>query len=391
MVGVRLGQGSYWADDVSCMAIRMRLDLLVDRAVLMGNLLVDWVADLPGNWVAFFHWSIKWNLNWDCTALSDRLVSTDSLWNLVDDSIALCDRLRVTNCGRNIPCYCFTNRPWNSNTVGNIDTSWNINLTDSLNWNLAALSVYLLLALRSGLSNRNWRDISNSNWSCMDNSDWRGNGKSCRTSRKMGHRESIKTEELSISTGISICFSISFTFDNSLGKKLSSNRCNASRKSIKSSKSFKSVKSIKSVKPIKSKSSSQRTRRNQTSNRKAVDSSNRSCMDNNIGMSLNMNTGVSANLMDNILALLNKCGLRNICCLSCALLLLRTLLVSGSVALLLRHLGHNVYALLLSAGGTPLLRHSLGNCGTLLYRCGGTFFLAFSSEVGDCSGVAYGF
>jgi len=29
---------------------------LVDRAVLTGNLLVDWVADLSGNWVAFLHW-----------------------------------------------------------------------------------------------------------------------------------------------------------------------------------------------------------------------------------------------------------------------------------------------------------------------------------------------
>jgi len=60
---VSLGKDSDRADDTGSMAIRVGMDRgcmdsnsLVDRAVLTGNLLVDWVADLSGNWVAFLHW-----------------------------------------------------------------------------------------------------------------------------------------------------------------------------------------------------------------------------------------------------------------------------------------------------------------------------------------------
>jgi len=63
LMGVSLGKDSDRADDTGSMAIRVGMDRgcmdsdsLVDRAVLTGNLLVDWVADLSGNWVAFLHW-----------------------------------------------------------------------------------------------------------------------------------------------------------------------------------------------------------------------------------------------------------------------------------------------------------------------------------------------
>ena len=64
---VCLGQGSYGADNRSSMAVRVGMDCecIVDRAVLTGNLLVDGVADLPGDWVAFFHLGGNWDLNWD--------------------------------------------------------------------------------------------------------------------------------------------------------------------------------------------------------------------------------------------------------------------------------------------------------------------------------------
>ena len=59
-----------------------------------------------------------------------------------------------------------------------------------------------------------------------------------------------------------------------------------------------------------------------------------------------------------------------------------------SAALLVRHPGHNVAALLLSVGGALLLGHFMVDGGALLYRGCGTFFLEFCSEVCDSSCVA---
>jgi len=188
---VRLGQGSYGADDTGSMTIRVGMDNLVDRAVFTGNLLVDGMADLPGNWVAFFHWGGNWDLDWNIPALSDGLSGTDSLRDLSDNCGACGYWLGVADGGRNIPGGCFTDSFWNSNTLrnrhtlgnsntlwnsdalGNSDTSWNSNLTDSLYRNLSALSVNLLLALRS---NGDWGS-RNSNWG-SGKSNWRsGKGK----------------------------------------------------------------------------------------------------------------------------------------------------------------------------------------------------------------------
>ena len=71
--------------------------------MLTGNLLVDGVADLPGNWVALLYWGGNWDLNWDCSALSDWLGSTDGFWDLSDDSGALGHWLGVADGGSNIP------------------------------------------------------------------------------------------------------------------------------------------------------------------------------------------------------------------------------------------------------------------------------------------------
>lgn len=251
---VRLGQGSYGADDTGSMTIRVGTDSLVDRAVFTGNLLVDRMADLPGNWVAFFHRGGNWDLDWNRPALSDRLSGTDSLRDLSDNCIACGYWLGVADGGRNIPGGCFTYSFWNSNTLrnrhtlgnsntlGNSDafwnrnTPWNSNLTDSLDRNLSALSVNLLLALRS---NGNW-GRSNGNWG-SGNSNW-GSSKSkrCWASSKTTYWECIESKELSISISLGISFCISFTFGNSLGKEWSSSRKtinsrgSSSRKTIKS-------------------------------------------------------------------------------------------------------------------------------------------------------------
>jgi len=404
---VRLGQGSYGADDTGSMTIRVGVDSLVDRAVFTGNLLVDGMADLPGNWVAFFHRGGNWDLDWNIPALSDGLSGADSLRDLSNNSVAGGDWLGVADGGRNIPGGCFTDSFWNSNTLrnrhtlgnsntlgnsdalGNSDTSWNSNLTDSLDRNLSALSVNLLLALRS---NGNWGS-SNGNWGSSKS-------KGCWASSKTTHWECIKSKELSISIGFSISFGISFTFCNSLGKELSSSRNNTSRKAIVS-------KSSSNRKTIESKSSREWARSNQTSSRESIDNSlSWGSMGDDIAMSLNMNPGVGADLMDDILALLYQSCLRNRLCLSgalllcgallllCALLLscalryLSTLLLSLSAALLVWHLGHNVPALLLSVGGALLLWDCTADGGALLDRGGGTFFLGFCSEVCDSSCVA---
>jgi len=300
----------------------------------------------------------------------------------------------------------------NSDALGNRDTSWDSNVTDRLDWHLSALSVHLLLALRSksnrsGMSKSNWSGRK-SNWSSSKR-HWSGSKRQgCGASSKTAYRESIQTKELSISLGISISFSIclSFTLDNSLGKELSSSRNNASRKSIESG----SIPIESTSKSIDSKSSSKRTRSNQTSIMKAIDSSNWtdnwSSMGNNIGMSLNMDLSVSAYLMDNILALLDQSCFRNslglggalllggtllvVCALllCCALRNLGTLLISHSVAPLLWHLGDNIGALLLSVSGALLLRHITGNSGALLHGSGGALFLSLSDIVCDSSGVA---
>lgn len=98
-MAVRMGMGSYRADNWSCVAVRMGMDcdILVNRAVLTGDLLVDRLADLSGNWMAFFYWGGNWDLDWDCTALSDGLSHTFGFWDLSDNSGALGHRFGVTD------------------------------------------------------------------------------------------------------------------------------------------------------------------------------------------------------------------------------------------------------------------------------------------------------
>jgi len=58
-----LSEDSNGADNLGRVSISVRVDSHspVDRAVLAGNLLVHWLADLPGYWCALLHLGGDWD------------------------------------------------------------------------------------------------------------------------------------------------------------------------------------------------------------------------------------------------------------------------------------------------------------------------------------------
>jgi len=255
LVRVSLGEDSHGADDAGSVSIRVGLDSLDDRAVLTSNLLVDWLADLPGGWGAFFHLCGHGDLGRDGPALGDRLGNAVGLGDSPGDGVAGGHGLGVAEGLSHLPGGGLAGSPWHSNTLGNRHTLGNSNTVRNsdafwhsntfghcnamrnshafgnretsgdgngaggLDRDLSALSVNLLFALGSN----SYRGSSKS---------YRGSSKSyrCWASSKMTDWERIESKELSISIGISFSFSIGFTLANCMGKELWSSRKNTCRK-----------------------------------------------------------------------------------------------------------------------------------------------------------------
>jgi len=419
LMRVSLGEDSHGADDTGSVTVRVCLDCLHDSAVLTSNLLVDWLADLPGCWGAFFHLCGHRDLDRDGPALGDGLGNAVGLGDSSGDSVAGGHRLGVAEGVSDLPGGGLAGSPWHSNTLGNrhtlgnsntvrnsdafwhSDTFWHCNAMRNshafgnsdtfgdgngagpLDRDLSALSVNLLLALGSN-SNRGSNGYRSNRGSSKSNRCWAGS--------KTTYWESIEPKELSISIGISFSFSIGLTLANCMGKELGSSRKNTSRKS-----------STRKNSSVKSKSRRKKTGSSQPSSRKSIDNSRSSnSMTNNIGMGLHLDLGLSAHLMNDVIAFLNKGGFRDGLCLGGALLLsgallgilalllcgarllggallcvlalllcgalghVSALLLGDGGALLVRHLPHNISALCLSVCGALLLRNLTGGGGALL-------------------------
>merc|ERR1711874_624895 len=412
LVRVSLGEDSHGADDTRSVTVRVGLDCLHDSAVLTSNLLVDWLAHLPGGWGAFFHLCGHRDLDRDGPALGDGLSNAVGLGDSSGDSVAGGDGLGVAEGVSDLPGGGLAGSPWHSNTLGhrhtlgnsnamrnsdafgNSDTFGDGNGTGPLDRDLSALSVNLLLALGSN-SNRGSNGYrSNSNRGSNSYRSNRGSSKSnrCWAGSKTTYWESIESKELSISIGISFSFSIGLTLANCMGKELWSSRENTSWKNTGRKSSS-----------VKSKSRRKKTGSSHTSSRKSIDNS-RSCnsMTNNLGMGLDLHLGLSTHLMNDVIAFLNKGGFRDGLCLGgalllsgallgiCALLLCGAGLLGGALlcvlalllcgalghvsalllgdggALLVGHLPHNVPALCLSVCGALLLINLAGGGGALL-------------------------
>jgi hypothetical protein len=414
LVRVSLGEDSHGADDTGSVTIRVGLDCLDDRAVLTGNLLVDWLADLPGGWGAFFHLCGHRDLDRDGPALGDGLGNAVCLGDISGDGVAGGHGLGVAEGVSDLPGGGLAGSPWNSNTLGNRHTLGNSNTVRNsdafwhsnafghsnamrnshafgnrdtfgdgdgaggLDRDLSALSVNLLLALGSN-SNRSSNSYRSNRGSSKSNRCWAGS--------KTTYWESIEPKELSISIGISFSISIGLTLANCMGKELWSSRKNTSWKTTGRKSSSRKNSSVKS------KSRRKKTRSSQTSSRKSIDNS-RSCnsMTNNIGMGLDLDLGLSAHLMNNVLAFLYKGGFRDGLCLSgalllcgallgiCALLLCGARLLGGALlsvlALLLCGALGNVSALLLGDGGALLVGHLPHNVSTLCLSVCGALLLS---------------
>jgi len=420
LVRVSLGEDSNGADDTG--SVTVRVGSLDHSTILTSNLLVDWLADLPGGWGAFFHLCGHGDLDRDGPALSDGLGNAVGLGDGSGDGVAGGDRLGVAEGVSNLPGGGLAGSPWHSNTLGNRHTLGNSNTVrnsdafwhsntfghcnamrnshafgnsntfgdgngaSSLDRDLSALPVNLLLALGSN-SNRGGNSYRGNRSSSKSNRCW--------TSSKTTYWESIEPKELSISIGISISFSFSIglTLAKCMGKELWSSRKNTGRKSSSRESSSRESSSRESSSRKSSSVNSKSRRKKTRGSRKSIDNS-RSChsMTNNIGMGLDLDLGLSAHLMNNVIAFLNKGGFRNGLCLGgalllcgallgiCALLLCGARLLSGALLsvlalLLCGALGH-VSALLLSDSGTFLVRHlphnvsalCLSVCGALLLR-----------------------
>jgi len=265
-VSYSLGQDSYWADNLGSVAVGVGMDShgLVDRAVLAGNLLVDRLAHLPGHGGALLHLGGDGHADWDGPAVSDWFVDTGGLGDSPGDGGALGDGLGVadgvgdlsgggsalgpwnsdtlrnidalgdSNAMRNSDTLGDSDTLGNSDTVRNCDTLWNSNTfgnldsADSLDRNLSALPVNLLVTLGS---NSNWSSDSHGSNGSSNSSRCSSEGKWCWPSGKMTNWKSIESKELSISIGIGISFSISITLAKTMVKKLRSSRNNTSWKS----------------------------------------------------------------------------------------------------------------------------------------------------------------
>lgn len=451
-MGYSLGEDSHGADHLGSVAVGVSVDShgLVDRAVLAGNLLVDWLADLPGHGGALLHLGGDGHADGDGPAVSDWLVNTGGLGDSPGDGGTLGDRLGVADGVGDLPGGSPALGPWNSdalrnidalgnsnamrnshtlgdsNTLGNSDTLrncdafWNSNTLGNLNGagsldrNLSALPVNLLMTLGS---NSNWSSNSHGSNGSSHSSRGSSEGKWCWASSKRTNWEGIESKELSIgiSIGISFSISISITLAKTMVEKLRSSRNNTSWKSS----SVDSKSRREKARSSNSSRNSSKTSRNSSDSSRSSDS-----MTNNISMGLDLYLGLSTDLMDNVIAFLNKsCFWDGLChsgtlllsctllgvsalllggtgLLSSALLGVLALLLSGTLghisALLLSHCGallvrdipHNVGALLLGVGGALLLGDLPGGGGTLRDSPGVAFFLVFCSEVCNSSGLA---
>merc|ERR1719317_1231491 len=187
LVRYSLSKDSYGADNLGRVTIGVRVDSHspVHRAVLAGNLLMDWLAHLPGHGGALLHLGRHGNTDGDGPAVSDGLVHTGGLWHSPGDGGTLGHWLGVAHGVGDLPGSGPAFGPWNSHTLGNCDTLGNSNTfgnsngAGSLDRNLPALSVNFLLALRSN-GNRSNSDRSNgSSYSSRGSSK----GKWCWASR----------------------------------------------------------------------------------------------------------------------------------------------------------------------------------------------------------------
>jgi len=450
-VSYSLGKDSHGADHLGSVAIGVSVDShgLVDRAVFAGNLLVDWLADLPGHGGALLHLGGDGHADGDGPAVSDWLVHAGGLGDSPGDGGTLGDRLGVADGVGDLPGGGPALGPWNSNTLWNIDalgdsnamrnshtlgdsdtlgnsdtlrnsdTFWNSNTVGNLNGagsldrNLSALPVNLLMTLGSY---SNWSSnshgsnrSSNSNGSNGSSHSSRGSseGKWCWASSKRTNWEGIESKELSISIGISFSISISITLAKTMVEKLRSSRNNTSWKS--SSVDSKSGRE-KARSSNSSRKGSNSSRNSSKTSRNSSDSSRSSnSMTNNISMGLYLYLGLSADLMDDVIAFLNKSCFWDGLCHSGTLLLSGTLL--GVSALLLGGtgllssallgvsallfggtLGH-ISALLLSYSGALLVRDISHNVCALLLGVGGALLLGDlpggGGALGDSPGVAF--
>jgi len=355
---------------------------------------VNWVAHFSGHGVAFLNRGGNWDLNWDRVAFGDWLGNTVGLWDLSDNGVAFSHWLWVAHGVGDIPGGGNAHGLGDSNAVGDRDTLGNSDSAHSVDWNLPALSLNLLLALGSGgnchgssMSNGYRSGMSNCHWS---SSKWSGNwggyrGNWKRSSGKSGSNGSggskrgshwgtsksnvewIESQELGISFSIGIGFSVSLTLSNSLGKKGGSGweytgssweggvEADGSRKWARSSNEG---------------------------------SSGGNGVTNNMAVGLDMNLSLGADVVDNVVALVHEGGFRNLLCLGGALGHFGALLLNFSGAPLVWYLCDHVGALLFGPGSTLFLGDVSCGGGALLDRSGGALFLGLGDIVGHGSGVA---
>merc|ERR1719317_1298289 len=124
LVRYSLSKDSYGADNLGRVTIGVRVDSHspVHRAVLAGNLLMDWLAHLPGHGGALLHLGGHGNTDGDRPAVSDGLVHTGGLWHSPGDGGTLGHWLGVAHGVGDLPGGGPAFGPWNSHTLGNIDT-----------------------------------------------------------------------------------------------------------------------------------------------------------------------------------------------------------------------------------------------------------------------------
>lgn len=172
----------------------------VQTTGLAGYRSLDWVADLSGHWVALLHWDLDSDGVGNLGTGGHRLGVALGLWDGPGDGVAgghwlghahslgdgsgdggalLSGNLGAlgntdtvgnsdTVWGGHSSGNWDTN--WNSNTVRNRHTSGNNNCSGSLDWNLSALSVNLLLTLSGSWSNTNGNWGSCNSWSSSKSS-----------------------------------------------------------------------------------------------------------------------------------------------------------------------------------------------------------------------------
>ena len=84
-------------DELGSVTIAVVMFCCVDRADLASHLLVDWLADLPGDWPTFLHRGLDGDSDGDRPAALSGDSNTGGLWDLADHSVTHSHGLGVTH------------------------------------------------------------------------------------------------------------------------------------------------------------------------------------------------------------------------------------------------------------------------------------------------------